>query len=105
MPHQLFRFTDWRNPLLRVVWIYWVRNIYHFGMQNFGVLQLYRRNGSHRWRQRLLDKFSCLAITAFGMAALPATTHSQRGGLICLGVLSFFPLDDRDRAVLGRCTA
>jgi hypothetical protein len=89
LTHQIFHVTDWRNPFPLVAWIYWVWNIYHFGMQNFGVLQLYRRNSLGNRRLRLVDKYGCLAITAFGMAALPAVTHSPRVALLCLAVFSF----------------
>jgi hypothetical protein len=85
----LWRVTDWTNPFPIVMWIYWLWNIYHFGMQNFGVIQLYRRNGSRNRPQRLVDKYGCLAVTAFGMAALPALTHSYQVGLVCFAVLSF----------------
>ncbi len=101
LPHQLFRLTDWRNPFPLVVWIYWVWNIYHFGMQNFGVVQLYRRNGPCDRRRRLADKFSCLAITAFGMVALPAITHSSWMALLCLGVFSF----NHWMVAIGLCSA
>jgi hypothetical protein len=58
-------------------------------MQNFGVLQLYRRNGSRNPRLRLIDKYGCLAFTALGMAALPAIAHSPQVALLCFGIFSF----------------
>jgi hypothetical protein len=39
----LYRLTDWTNLLPVTMWIYWPWKIYHFGMQNFGVLQIYRK--------------------------------------------------------------
>lgn len=86
---QLWRVTDLSNPFPIAMWIYWIWNIYHFGMQNFGVVQLYRRNGRRNPRQRSTDKYACLAITAFGMVALPAITHSSQVALLCLGIFSF----------------
>jgi hypothetical protein len=85
----LWRLTDWTNPFPIVIWIYWIWNIYHFGAQNFGVLQLYRRNSLRNTRLRLVDKYGCLAITALGMAAVPAITHSPRVALLSFGILSF----------------
>jgi hypothetical protein len=83
-PHHAFLLTDWTNPFPIMVWIYWAWNMYHFGMQNFGVVQLYRRNGRRNSRQRLIDKYS-----VFGMAALPTITHSSQVALLCLGIFAF----------------
>jgi hypothetical protein len=33
---------DFQNPLIALMFIYVVWNAYHFGMQNFGVLNIYR---------------------------------------------------------------
>ena len=41
-PHHMFQITSWRNPFPMMVWVYMVWNAYHFGMQNFGVLSIYR---------------------------------------------------------------
>ena len=100
-PRQVWHLTDWSNPFPIVVWIYWIWNIYHFGMQNFGVVQLYRRNGPRNRRQRLIDKSACLAITAFGMAALPAVTHSLTVALLCFGIFSL----NHWLVAIGLCSA
>jgi hypothetical protein len=47
-PHQLWRITDFFNPLPVMFWIYWIWNAYHFGMQNFGVARLFHLPGP-RW--------------------------------------------------------
>jgi hypothetical protein len=68
-------------PPAWVAGLYWAWNIYHFGMQNFGVSSLYCR----RWRRA--RKWLCLGLTASGMAALPHL--SVRAEMLCLGVFSF----------------
>jgi hypothetical protein len=42
-PHRIFEVTGLTNPFPILVWIYMVWNAYHFGMQNFGVLSIYRK--------------------------------------------------------------
>ena len=54
-PHRIFQITwshlasnwlqtpDITNPFPIVVWTYMIWNAYHFGMQNFGVLSIYRK--------------------------------------------------------------
>ncbi len=83
-PGRVWILTDWTNPFPAIVWVYWLWNIYHFGMQNFGVASLYGLGRNRRLRMAV-----CLAGTAFGMAALPAITQSYQVGLICLGAFSF----------------
>jgi hypothetical protein len=68
-------------PTAWVAGLYWAWNIYHFGMQNFGVSSLYLRG--HR-RVRML---ACLGVTAVGMTALPHL--SVRAEMLSLGAFSF----------------
>jgi hypothetical protein len=42
-PHRMFEVAGWSNPFPIMVWVYMIWNAYHFGMQNFGVLSIYRR--------------------------------------------------------------
>jgi hypothetical protein len=42
-PHRMFEVTGLANPFPILVWGYMIWNAYHFGMQNFGVLSIYRR--------------------------------------------------------------
>jgi hypothetical protein len=63
--------------------IYWMWNIYHFGMQNFGVSSLCWQ--SHK----VIRKWLCLGITAFGMGALPWLTHDPQVNMLCMGMFSF----------------
>jgi hypothetical protein len=86
-PHQVFHLTDWANPFPVVVWIYWLWNIYHFGMQHFGVLALCR-GGPRSQQQRLADMAICLAVTAFGMAALPKLMNEQWMFFLTMGIFS-----------------
>jgi len=95
-PHQMFQIDSWRNPFPIMVWVYILWNAYHFGMQNFGVLSIYRRKweeltllkrqreGSgadlelesvsdtkpevRAWDQRQIDKIFCLVMTCIPMA-------------------------------------
>jgi hypothetical protein len=62
-PGALSRLTDWANPLPVMVWVYWAWNIYHFGMQHFGVLSLWR--GRIRSRLRLVGSFEQLRPNAW----------------------------------------
>lgn len=87
-PRQIWRLTDAANLLPVVMWVYWVWNIYHFGMQNFGIVQLYRRKRPFDARKRMFIKYGCLAGTAFGMAGIPLVTRSMTVGLICLGAFA-----------------
>jgi len=84
---QSFAFTDFRNPFGVMVSCYWLWNIYHFGMQNFGVLSMCRggkrapRRGMLRVGEREIlwprpAAVACLAVTAFGMAVLPKIVES-----------------------------
>jgi hypothetical protein len=57
---------DWRNPIEMLVWFYMLWNAYHFAMQNFGVLSLYRSKGGGGLRR--LDRFYCLVVTLSAMA-------------------------------------
>ena len=87
-PYQSKQITDLSNPFPILVWVYLIWNGYHFGMQNFGVLSLYRGKPRSA-RRRQVDMFLCLAGTALGMYALPTLAGSQSLALLCVGVFSF----------------
>jgi hypothetical protein len=90
---QNYAFTGVRNPFGMMVTAYWWWNVYHFGMQNFGVLSMCRTGRSARPRRPLLSVGTrqvlrprpaavlCLAITAFGMVILPKLVHSPALGV------------------------
>ena len=68
---------------------YWTWNAYHFGMQNFGLLQLHREGGSVD--RRVYDGLICLAIAAGGIGALQ--WYFPRDSLPGLLILVAFSLD------------
>jgi hypothetical protein len=76
-------------PIYAVFGIYYAWNIYHFGMQNFGVLSLYKRKQARSPDGRVRDGLLCLGLTAFGMGALPLLLFDQRLSLLLTGVFSF----------------
>jgi hypothetical protein len=63
---------DWKNPLTAVLWIYWVAQTWHYGMQHFGISRLLRA-GSPRWVSKVL----CIAGTAFCLVIMPAFAGPQ----------------------------
>jgi hypothetical protein len=69
--------------------IYWTWNIYHFGMQNFGVLSLYKRNTPRSVDGRVRDGLLCLGITALGMGLLPYFLREKLTFLLLAQGLSF----------------
>jgi hypothetical protein len=90
---QNYAFTDVRNPFGMMVSFYWWWNVYHFGMQNFGVLSMCRprRSGERRVMLRLGGReirwprpaaVLCLAITAFGMVILPKLVDTPELGIV-----------------------
>src|SRR5215471_2991493 len=99
--HRMFRITDLTNPFPILFWIYWVWNIYHFGMQNFGVLSLYKRVRRRGAVERYLDMALCLGVTAFGMGVLPAISGSFKVALVCVGLFSV----GHWLAAIGLCSA
>jgi hypothetical protein len=62
---QINQWPDGKNPYLMMIWVYAVWNIYHFGMQNFGVLSIYRRKAGTGSRR--VDMTFCLVITSVAM--------------------------------------
>jgi hypothetical protein len=88
IPHQMMRLTDLRNPFPVLVWIYIIWNMYHFGMQNFGVLALCFPK-MPRDACRFSIKAACVALIVVGMYALPTYMRSWTVAMICVGVFSF----------------
>ncbi len=78
-----------------MVSVYWWWNVYHFGMQNFGVLSMCRTGQNPRPRRAMLTvgerqirwprpaAILCLAITAFGMVILPKLVHCTGARASC----------------------
>jgi hypothetical protein len=71
-------------PATWVAGLYWSWNIYHFGMQNFGVASLYGIG-----RDRTLRALVCAGGTALGIGVLPFLFPDPRVNMLCLGVFSF----------------
>jgi hypothetical protein len=76
-----------------MVSFYWWWNVYHFGMQNFGVLSMCRPAstpprrgvfGIGKWQILRPRPFAilCIAVTAFGMVILPKLVHSPELGIV-----------------------
>ena len=74
-------------PASWVMGLYFVWNIHHFGMQNFGVTSLYFRGGTYD--SRILRGILCLGVTAFGMGILPYLTSNWLVMAFCIGMFSF----------------
>ena len=91
---QNYAFTGLRNPFGVMVSVYWWWNVYHFGMQNFGVLSMCRAGQNPRPRRTMLTvgerqirwprpaAILSLAITAFGMVILPKLVHAPELGVV-----------------------
>jgi hypothetical protein len=76
-----------RLPWEHVLGVYFAWNIWHFGMQIFGVTCLYRRTRSateHFWRA-----FGCVAFTAFSIGIFPFLGEGPRMHALSFGVFSF----------------
>jgi hypothetical protein len=71
-------------PIAWVFPIYWTWNIYHFGMQWFGVASLYGIG-----KDRTLRGVACLGLTALGMGVLPLVWPDPHLALLCTGIFSF----------------
>ena len=67
-----------------VMGFYWTWNIYHFGMQNFGVASLYGIG-----KDRALRALTCVGGTALGMGILPFIVQDPRFNMLLLGTFSF----------------
>jgi hypothetical protein len=55
-PHHMFHINSWKNPFPIMVWVYMVWNAYHFGMQNFGVLSIYRKTREEMAQHNRADR-------------------------------------------------
>ena len=85
--HQIYRITDWTNPLPLIIWMYLILQVFHFGMQNFGVLTLYKQKNGVPQR-RYLDMAICVAVTALGFSILPMLYAASWFFFVIMGVFS-----------------
>jgi hypothetical protein len=99
---------NYRNPLVVLMMIYMVWNAYHFGMQNFGVLTIYRvKSGIGKVSQRSWDLSFCLVTIAVA-TILPVVPHLSfrsylfkpvEWGVVALAVCSIVVLLWRERTL------
>jgi hypothetical protein len=62
MKVKVYDTADYKQPFVMMVVLYWFWNAFHFGMQNFGVLSIYRaKSGSGN---RRADMIYCLVVQA-----------------------------------------
>src|SRR5712671_5548131 len=59
---RIHNLADYKQPFVMMVVLYWLWNAYHFGMQNFGVLSIYRRKSGSG--NRRADMTYCLFVQA-----------------------------------------
>jgi hypothetical protein len=57
---RVYNLSDYKQPFVMMVVLYWLWNAYHFAMQNFGVLSIYRKKSGSGSRQ--LDMAFCLFV-------------------------------------------
>ena len=74
-------------PWSIVFGVYFVWNIWHFGMQIFGVTCLYRPRSSHN--ERVLRALGCLALTAFSIGVFPFFGEGPKLHALSFGIFSF----------------
>ncbi len=57
---RVYNLSDYKQPFVMMVVLYWLWNAYHFAMQNFGVLSIYRKKSGSGSRR--LDMAFCLFV-------------------------------------------
>jgi hypothetical protein len=79
---QVFHKADYFRPLIIFLLVRFVWNAYHFGMQNYGFLRLYRpqmeRAATMQW---------AMFATLFLMFAVPTLFHDPSVALFCFGLV------------------
>jgi hypothetical protein len=74
--------TDYARPLVALFPIYFVWNAYHFCMQNYGILRLYRPSGD-RGTAMQWAMFS----TLFGLIVIPTSIRQPQLSAFCFGAV------------------
>ncbi len=95
-PADKLNLTDFANPFPALFWAYMAWNYYHFSMQNFGVVQLYRRRGTYR----SLIKGCCILATAAAIV-LPLIWYEFWLVWLAFGLLSM----NHWLTAIGLCSA
>jgi hypothetical protein len=71
---------DFGNPFVLLAFVYMLWNAYHFGMQNFGVLSLYRRKAAPKGSRTIDKLYGCSATWAtMAVPLIPPAAHSLHG--------------------------
>jgi hypothetical protein len=83
-PGQFNHVTDLTNPFPLLVWGYSAWNLYHFGMQDFGIWRLWGGVRINRWLQIAI----CLGGVIFFVEVIRYITHSQWVALLVTGLVS-----------------
>jgi hypothetical protein len=88
------RITGWDNPFPLLIWFYSAWNLYHFAMQDFGVLMLWS-GPSRRWVKRigcliglLGIYFTMHGINMLGFWQMPGLAPAWLAGPLMMGVVS-----------------
>ena len=74
-------------PWAVVFGVYFAWNIWHFGMQIFGITSLYRKPRSHD--ERFWRALGCVAFTALGIGIYPFLGEGPQFHMLSLGIFSF----------------
>jgi hypothetical protein len=74
--------ADYARPLIALLPLYFVWNAYHFGMQNYGFLHLYRPGGD-----RTAAMQWAMFATLFGLIIIPELFHQPWLSLFCFGLV------------------
>ena len=89
------RITGWDNPLPLLVWFYSAWNLYHFAMQDFGVLMLWS-GPSRRWVKRagcvvglVGIYFLVLGVNVLGFWRVPGFLNPWWAGLATTIMIGF----------------
>jgi hypothetical protein len=86
---RVYDMRDYLQPFVIMFVVYFFWNAYHFGMQHFGILSLYRRGRRSR-TQRRVDMWLCLGLTTvLGMILLPRIVHIQQVAMFAIGFFAF----------------
>jgi hypothetical protein len=83
-PGQFQHVTDLTNPFPLLVWAYSTWNLYHFGMQDFGIWRLWGGLRINRWAEIGI----CLGLVIFFVEVMRHITHSLWVMLFVTGLVS-----------------
>lgn len=79
---QVRDWSDYARPLIALLPVYFAWNAFHYGMQNYGFLRLYRPAGD-----RALAMQIAMFATLFGLVIIPTIIHQQQVFLFLFGAV------------------